>query len=110
MMARRGRGLLRYKGFWLAVVCDIAAVMIPLLCVSRFQLILAVGMAVFTYISMTGSFSLIYVGVLLVALIPAYAALTVLRSHSVEYLNGIFEMKKQPYAYFYYPAVYVYCQ
>ena len=107
MMARRGRGLIRYKGFWLAVVCDIVAVMIPLLCVSRFQLILAVGMAVFTYISMTGSFSLIYVGVLLVALIPAYVALTVLRSHSVEYLNGIFEMKNshmpifitQPYMY-----------
>ena len=107
MIARRGRGLIRYKGFWLAVVCDIMAVMIPLLCVSRFQLILAVGMAVFTYISMTGSFSLIYVGVLLVALIPAYVALTVLRSHSVEYLNGIFEMKNshmpifitQPYMY-----------
>jgi len=107
MLARRGRGLIRYKGFWLAVVCDIMAVMIPLLCVSRFQLILAVGMAVFTYISMTGSFSLIYVGVLLVALIPAYVALTVLRSHSVEYLNGIFEMKNshmpifitQPYMY-----------
>ena len=70
-------------------------------------MILAVGMAVFTYISMTGSFSLIYVGVLLVALIPAYVALTVLRSHSVEYLNGIFEMKNsrmpifitQPYMY-----------
>ena len=107
MMARRGRGLVRYKGFWLAVICDIVAVMIPLLCVSRFQLILAVGMAVFTYISMTGSFSLVYVGVLFVALIPAYVALTVLRSHSVEYLNGIFEMKNshmpifitQPYMY-----------
>ena len=41
------------------------------------------------------------------ALIPAYVALTVLRSHSVEYLNGIFEMKNshmpifitQPYMY-----------
>ena len=89
------------------MICDIVAVMIPLLCVSRFQLILAVGMAVFTYISMTGSFSLVYVGVLFVALIPAYVALTVLRSHSVEYLNGIFEMKNshmpifitQPYPY-----------
>ena len=70
-------------------------------------ILLAVGMAVFTYISMTGSFSLVYVGVLFVALIPAYVALTVLRSHSVEYLNGIFEMKNshmpifitQPYMY-----------
>ncbi|MFR3752222.1 MAG: hypothetical protein ACLTW9_07590 [Enterocloster sp.] len=28
---------------------------VPVLCVSRFQLILAVGMAAFTYISMSGA-------------------------------------------------------
>lgn len=107
MTARRGRGLTRDRGFWLAVVLDVVALSIPLLCVSRFQLILAAGMAVFTYISMTGSFSLIHAGILIVLLIPAYLILTVLRSHSVEYLNGIFEMKNshmpifitQPYIY-----------
>ena len=89
------------------MVLDLIALAIPLLCVSRFQLILAVGMAVFTYISMAGNFSLVYVGVLAVVMIPAYLILTVLRSHSVEYLNGIFEMKNshmpifitQPYMY-----------
>ncbi len=107
MTARRGRGLTRDRGFWLAVALDVVALAIPLLCVSRFQLILAAGMAVFTYISMTGSFSLIHAGILIVLLIPAYLILTVLRSHSVEYLNGIFEMKNshmpifitQPYIY-----------
>ena len=107
MTARRGRGLTRDRGFWLAVALDVVALAIPLLCVSRFQLILAAGMAVFTYISMTGSFSLIHAGILIVLLIPAYLILAVLRSHSVEYLNGIFEMKNshmpifitQPYIY-----------
>ena len=107
MTARRGRGLTRDRGFLLAMVLDLIALAIPLLCVSRFQLILAVGMAVFTYISMAGNFSLVYVGVLAVVMIPTYLILTVLRSHSVEYLNGIFEMKNshmpifitQPYMY-----------
>lgn len=107
MTARRGRGLTRDRGFLLAMVLDLIALAIPLLCVSRFQLILAVGMAVFTYISMAGNFSLVYVGGLAVVMIPAYLILTVLRSHSVEYLNGIFEMKNshmpifitQPYMY-----------
>ena len=80
---------------------------IPLLCVSRFQLILAVGMAVFTFISISRRFRLKYVLILLCCMVPAYLGLTVLRSHSVEYLNGIFEMKNggtpiwitQPYMY-----------
>ena len=50
---------------------------VPVLCVSRFQLILAVGMAAFTYISMSGTFSLVYVGVLMACMIPAYLLLTV---------------------------------
>lgn len=107
MIARRGRGLMRDSGFWLAIVCDVLALALPVLCVSRFQLILAVGMAVFTYISMMGNLKLRYVGILLACMVPAYLLLTVMRSHSVEYLNGIFEMKNshmpifitQPYMY-----------
>lgn len=83
------------------------SLLIPLLCVSRFQLILAVGMAVFTFISIRRTFRLRYVCLLACLMVPAYLALTVLRSHSVEYLNGIFEMKNsrmpifitQPYMY-----------
>ncbi len=80
---------------------------VPLLCVSRFQLILAVGMATFTFISIQRTFRLKYLCILAALMVPAYLALTVLRSHSVEYLNGIFEMKNsstpifvtQPYIY-----------
>lgn len=101
--AEPGRGGRR---IFAAVLTGIS-LMIPLLCVSRFQLILAVGMAVFTFISVQRTFRLRYALALLALMVPAYLALTVLRSHSVEYLNGIFEMKNpatpifvtQPYMY-----------
>lgn len=107
MIVRRGRGLFRDGGFFLGLLFTALALFLPVLCVSRFQLILAVGMAVFTYISMIGSFRLSYGIALLAFLIPVYLVLTVMRSHSVEYLNGIFEMKNshmpifitQPYMY-----------
>ena len=107
MISRRGRGLTRDQGFWLGVLMVVLSLAVPVLCVSRFQLILAVGMAAFTFISMSGTFSLVCVGVLMACMIPAYLVLTVMRSHSVEYLNGIFEMKNshmpifitQPYMY-----------
>ena len=97
----------RSGGFWLAMGFNVLALAIPVLCVSRFQLILAVGMAVFTYISMAGNIKPVYVGILFACMVPAYLLLTVMRSHSVEYLNGIFEMKNanmpifitQPYMY-----------
>ena len=95
------------RGLILAAVLTGISILIPLLCVSRFQLILAVGMAVFTFISVRRTFRLKYLLILCVLMVPAYLALTVLRSHSVSYLNGIFEMKNphtpifvtQPYMY-----------
>ena len=107
MVMRRGRGVTRSGGFWLAMGFNALALAIPVLCVSRFQLILAVGMAAFTYISMAGNIKPLYVGILVACMVPAYLLLTVMRSHSVEYLNGIFEMKNanmpifvtQPYMY-----------
>lgn len=107
MIARRGRGLSRDQGFWMGLLWVCLSLAVPLLCVSRFQLILAVGMAVLTYISMSGNIRLRYVAVLFACMIPAYVLLTVMRSHSVSYLNGIFAMKNsrmpifitQPYMY-----------
>lgn len=95
------------RGFRLAAALTGVSVLIPLLCVSRFQLILAVGMAVFTFISVSRTFRLKYLLILFALMVPAYLVLTVLRSHSVTYLNGIFEMKNphtpifvtQPYMY-----------
>ncbi len=80
---------------------------IPILCVSRFQLILAVALAVFVYILWKGYFPLAWGACLGAAMVAAYVVLTVARSHDVAYLNGIFEMKNssmpifitQPYMY-----------
>ena len=87
-----------------AVVISLA---IPILCVSRFQLILAVALAVFVYILWKGYFPLAWGACLGAAMVAAYVVLTIARSHDVAYLNGIFEMKNssmpifitQPYMY-----------
>lgn len=107
MVLEKEGGRFRDRGFWPGVVFVLLSLAVPVLCVSRFQLILAAGMAVFTYISMIGRIRFRYVGILVCFMVPAYLALTVMRSHSVEYLNGIFEMKNsrtpifvtQPYMY-----------
>ena len=91
----------------LAAAAVLIALAIPILCVSRFQLILAVALAVFVYILWEGSFPLAWGAGLAVLMVAAYAVLTVARSHDVAYLNGIFEMKNestpifitQPYMY-----------
>ncbi|MDR0922880.1 MAG: oligosaccharide repeat unit polymerase, partial [Hungatella sp.] len=44
----------------LAVLMDVIACMIPILCVSRFQLILSVGLAVLTYIAMEHRLKIAY--------------------------------------------------
>ena len=87
-----------------AVVISLA---IPILCVTRFQLILAVALAVFVYILWKGYFPLAWGACLGAAMVAAYVVLTIARSHDVAYLNGIFEMKNssmpifitQPYMY-----------
>lgn len=83
------------------------SLVIPVLCVSRFQLILALLLALFTYGAFQKRIEPVYIVGVLAVLIPMYLILTVARSHDVAYLNGIFEMKNssmpifisQPYIY-----------
>lgn len=90
-----------------AAVFVAVSLAIPLLCVSRFQLIFAVFLAVITYMMASGKRKLFYMAGAVAALIPFYVLLTIARSHDVAYLNGIFEMKNgntpifvtQPYMY-----------
>lgn len=89
------------------LVCNGIAVAIPVLCVSRFQLLFAVGFAVVTYIIVHRKIKFRTIIILLCIMVPVYVLLTVARNHDVEYLNGIFEMKNngtpifvtQPYIY-----------
>ena len=91
----------------LVILMDLIACAIPVLCVSRFQLILAVGLAVLTYIAMDNRLKISYAIGLVLGMIPIYVLLTFARGHDVSYLNGIFQMKNsempifvtQPYMY-----------
>ena len=83
------------------------ALLIPVLCVSRFQLIFAVILAVLTFMIVSGYRKIRYLFMAAAGLVPLYVILTIARSHDVTYLNGIFEMKNsrmpifvsQPYIY-----------
>ena len=91
----------------MAVVMTVVSLAIPILCVSRFQLIFSVAVACFTFGAYQKKMNPLVLPALLVLLIPFYVLLTVARSHDVAYLNGIFEMKNsgmpifisQPYIY-----------
>ena len=108
---RKIRDLLKNKTYWFLVLVNIVAILIPILCVSRFFLIMSVALTLVTFLSIKKNVSgktLLVLGILCIfILIPGYILLTVFRSHSVEYLNGIFDMKNrdmpifitQPYMY-----------
>lgn len=94
-------------GLILLICGNVTAVGIPILCVSRFQLLFAVGFAAVVYLMVYRhvTWKMIVMGI--VILIPVYVLLTVARRHDVTYLNSIFEMKysempifvTQPYMY-----------
>ncbi len=101
------RGKLSVKEWTVLAVCCCAALAIPVLCVSRFQLMLAVLLSICVAVAAYPQIKLRYIVLVLVALVPVYVGLTVARNHDVAYLNGIFEMKNagtpifitQPYMY-----------
>ena len=101
----RGRGCERRM--MVAAVMTGISLVIPMLCVSRFQFVFAVILAGFTYISLQKQFNPLYLAGMVAVILPVYLILTVARSHDIEYLNGIFEMKyarmpifiTQPYMY-----------
>ena len=92
-----------------AVLCTLLSILIPVLCVSRFQLILSVGLALATFASASGQERRLRpqaLALVFAVLAALYVLLSFARSHSVSYLNGIFEMKyelpifiTQPYIY-----------
>lgn len=91
----------------MAVLMTLISLAIPILCVSRFQLIFAVLLACFTFGAYYRRMSPWVIPALFVVVLPFYVILTIARSHDVAYLNGIFEMKNsqmpifisQPYIY-----------
>ncbi len=99
----------KWTAFRFAVLAagNLTAVGIPILCVSRFQLLFAVGFAAVVYLMLYRHVTWKMIVTALIILIPVYVLLTVARRHDITYLNGIFEMKydkmpifiTQPYIY-----------
>lgn len=91
----------------LLLVCNATAFVIPILCVSRFQMLFAVGFAAIIYLMLYRKITWKMIAGVILVVVPLYILLSVARRHDVSYLNGIFEMKNsnmpifvtQPYIY-----------
>lgn len=99
--------LLRRREVRPVLLSCFAALLLPLLLVSRFQLIFSVALAMMVYLLRGGRLRARQLLALALGMLGLYVLLTVARAHSVSYLNGIFEMKypatpifiTQPYIY-----------
>lgn len=97
----------RNKRLLFLVPANVLAVLLPLLYVSRFQLVFVVGFAVVTFIMVNKKIRLKTMGILLGLLVPVYILTMVQYSYDASYLNQVFEMKysnmpliiSQPYMY-----------
>ncbi len=102
--ARRKHGL---RPDVLALLGLLLPIILTILMVSRFQFMISVILAVFVALLSGRRYKLWQLLLLLALMIAAYVFITIERAHSVEYLNGIFEMKDpstpifitQPYMY-----------
>ena len=100
----RGLGGLKEALMGLSAAVSLA---VPILCVSRFQLLFAVILAVFTWILLENRIRLPALMAGGAVLLGLYVILTIARGHSADYLGAIFEMKNpavpvfisQPYTY-----------
>lgn len=100
-------GKVARRDWCLMGICSGVSLLLPVVMVSRFQLILAMALAVIVWMRVSGKVKLKYILILVALLVPLYVGLTVARNHDVAYLNGIFEMKNenmpifitQPYMY-----------
>ena len=104
LSARRKQGL---RPDVLALLGLLLPIILTLLMVSRFQFMISVILTVFVALLSGRRYKLWQLLLLLALMIAAYVFITIERAHSVEYLNGIFEMKDpstpifvtQPYMY-----------
>ena len=101
------RGIFTRKEKILLVAGNVTAFAVPIICVSRFQLLFAVGFAAVIYVLLYRKITWKMIVAAVIVMVPLYVILTVFRHHDVAYLNGIFEMKNssipifvtQPYIY-----------
>lgn len=96
-------------------VCMAVGLIIPILSVSRYQLFFGILLAAFCILVLNGgriSIKLnikvvLAAAVVLFIMLMLYIFITVERAHSIEYLNGIFEMKYELPIYISQPYIYI---
>lgn len=88
------------------IACIMVSILIPILCVSRFQLIFALICAILSIMAIKRNIPVKLIIYTFILLAVMYVILTIARSHDVKYLNSIFEMRynlpifiSQPYIY-----------
>lgn len=90
---------LREKNKWIQNISiflsNLIALLIPFLCMARFQLLFSIGFALVIYMAVRKNVQLKRMVFLAGGLILIYILLTVIRHHDVEYINSVFEMKKK---------------
>lgn len=89
------------------LIAAFTALCIPVLLVSRFQFIFAIIVALVTFLSVKREIKAHIVISAFIIIIPVYVLLSVARSHDIEYLNGIFEMKNAYPIYISQPYIYI---
>ncbi len=96
-------------------VCMALGVLIPILSVSRYQLFFGILLAACCILILNGTRISIKLSIKVVlsaavalfAMLMLYIFITIARAHSIEYLNGIFEMKYELPIYISQPYIYV---
>lgn len=88
------------------VLCMFFSLVLPILLVSRFQFLLSCFLAIIFTLLLNKKIKKIYILGIFFSILCVYVIITFARSHSIAYLNEIFEMKKnypifisQPYIY-----------
>lgn len=80
-------------------LCCLLSILIPIMCVSRFFVMVTIILTMFVVIheqkQINAKKTFLIIGIALIILVPLYVLVTYFRSHSVAYLNEIFEMKNQ---------------
>lgn len=102
---REGRGNTKE---WIMLLCsNAAALAVPILCVSRFQLIFAAALAAVVYMTAFKRGSMKAIFIVVAFLVPLYIIISMFRNQDAAYLEQIFSMRSerlpvwisQPYMY-----------
>ncbi len=87
------------KKIWVLILCNLLAVMIPVMCISKFQFALAMMLPAILFLLMrphiSGKYLAAGFGIMFVVLGGAAVVMTLSRHYEPGYLNSVFEMRDE---------------